>query len=125
MCSFSVQEFSKHSLFQQIQEEKTKEDDAAEDPNDNRDDDEHDGADQTDDVQPEVPPSQRCATDQRDQSPQPLLQRAASGILLGTKGHRIQGSQKVEKHVRTSQSHCSSSALLTGSANVTRSYLSM
>ena len=125
MCSFSVQEFSKHSLFQQIQEEKTKEDDAAEDPNDNRDDDEHDGADQTDDVQPDVPPSQRCATDQRDQRPQPLRQRAARGTLLGIKGQRIQGSQKVKQHVRRSQSQSSSCALLKASANVTRSYLSV
>ena len=62
---------------------------------------------------------------QRDQSPQPLRQCAARGTLLGIKGHRVQGSRKVKQHVRKSQSQSSSCALLTASANVTRSYLSM
>ena len=42
----------------------------------------------------------RSATDQRDQSPQPLRQCAAKRTLLGIKGHRIQGSRKVKQHVR-------------------------
>ena len=39
-------------------------------------------------------PSQKSATDQRDQSPQPLRQRAGRGTLLGIEGHRIKDTKR-------------------------------
>ena len=54
------------------------------------------------------PPSQRGATDQKDQSPQPLRQCVARGTLLGIQGNRMQGSLKVKRHVRKSQNQSSS-----------------
>ena len=71
------------------------------------------------------PPNHRSATYQREQSPQLLRQCAAEGTLRGIQGHRRQRSQKVKQHVRKSQSQSSSCALLTVSAYVTKSYLSM
>ena len=91
-----------------------------------KDDGDDDGADQTDDVQPEeAAKPQKRYVPKREQSPQLLRQCAAERTLRGIKGHRRQRSHKVKQHVRKSQSQISSCALLKVSAYETRSYLSV
>ena len=64
----------------------------------------HDGADQTDDVQPEeaAEPNKRYGPKRSDQIPEPLRQCAARGTLLGIRGHRRQRSQggKLQESVK-------------------------